>query len=93
MAAPAPIFATDRTAAKLLDMKPAEFRELVEAGALPGPRKIGDLDRWDVDELRRIVSGEAVIVVGSEEDPDTTNVIYGEFTERDSRSVIRIHTS
>jgi hypothetical protein len=51
-----PIFARDVTAARMLDMKPAEFRRLVEEGALPPPVKF---DRWSVEELKRIMSGEA----------------------------------
>ncbi|WP_282027092.1 hypothetical protein [Limimaricola cinnabarinus] len=51
-----PILATEKTAAQLLDMKPAEFRRLVEQGALPKPRRF---DRWDVDELRSVASGKA----------------------------------
>jgi len=51
-----PIFASERTAAKLLDMSVAEFQRLVSEGALPGA---GPLDRWDVEELRRIARGEA----------------------------------
>lgn len=51
-----PLFASEATAAALLDMKPAEFRDLVARGALPGPNK---LDRWDVEELRAIMRGEA----------------------------------
>jgi hypothetical protein len=50
------LFARDVTAARLLDMKPAEFRRLVEEGALPPPVKF---DRWDVRELERIMSGDA----------------------------------
>lgn len=57
---PAPIFATDRTAAQLLDMRPAEFLALVEGGHLPRPKSIGGLQRWDVQELHRIVAGEAI---------------------------------
>ncbi|MCU0903466.1 MAG: hypothetical protein MUE83_06275 [Tabrizicola sp.] len=57
---PAPLFANEATAAKLLDMKPGEFRALVEAGHLPRPREIAPgVPRWPVDDLRRIVSGEA----------------------------------
>lgn len=52
-----PLFASDVTAAALLDMRPAEFRELVAAGALPAPVQIGALRRWDVDELRAILRG------------------------------------
>ena len=55
-----PILAGETKAAQLLDMKPADFAALVEAGHLPKPCKIGDFDRWDVDELRRIARGEAV---------------------------------
>jgi predicted DNA-binding transcriptional regulator AlpA len=60
MASLTPILANDRTAAKLLDMKPAEFRALVEDGHLPRPRNIGGLERWDVEDLRRIGRGDAV---------------------------------
>ena len=51
-----PIFARDVTAARMLDMKPAEFRRLVEQGALPSPVKH---ERWDVEELKSIMRGEA----------------------------------
>lgn len=51
-----PLFASERTAALLLDMKAAEFRRLVEHGALPGPCR---LDRWDVQELEAIMRGDA----------------------------------
>lgn len=65
---PAPLlFATDRTAAQLLDLKPAEFRALVEAGHLPQPRRIGEHERWDVQELQQIVSGGAVNGMGGVE--------------------------
>lgn len=57
---PAPLFAAERTAAQLLDMKPAEFRSLVEGGHLPRPRKFGGFDRWDVGELTRIISGASI---------------------------------
>lgn len=55
-----PFFASEKTAAALLDMKPAEFRNLVEAGSLPPPKLIGDLKRWDTGELKRIASGEKI---------------------------------
>lgn len=51
-----PLFASERTAAALLDMKPAEFRALVTAGSLPGPSL---LERWDVSELQAIMRGQA----------------------------------
>lgn len=59
-----PIFAAEPTAAKLLDMKPHEFRELVDKGVLPPPRDLDGLKRWDVQELRRIISGEAADGMG-----------------------------
>lgn len=52
-----PMFASASTAARLLDMKPAEFRRLVDDGALPGPARY---NRWDVDQIRAIMRGEAV---------------------------------
>ncbi|MGC9370299.1 MAG: hypothetical protein ACP5DX_12230 [Paracoccaceae bacterium] len=63
---PAPLFADDKTAADLFCMKRAEFRRLVEAGHLPGPRNLGGLERWDVEELRRIACGEAMETGGME---------------------------
>ena len=51
-----PLFASEATAAALLDMKPAEFRDLVAAGSLPGANK---LNRWDVAELQAIMRGQA----------------------------------
>lgn len=55
---PEPIFATVGLAAKLLDMKPDELRAQVAAGNLPPPLQIGSLERFDVDELRRVIRGE-----------------------------------
>ncbi|MDO8983799.1 hypothetical protein [Cypionkella sp.] len=55
-----PIFASEASAAKLLDMKPAELRAQVEAGNLPPPKQIGPFERFDVDELRRVIRGEAM---------------------------------
>lgn len=57
MAQITPIFASVNTAAKLLDMKPGEFRRLVEQGALPGPVRH---ERWDVEQIRAIMRGDAV---------------------------------
>lgn len=59
MTAVTPILASERTAAKLLDMKPGEFRALVNCGALPAPKQIGDFKRWDVDQIREILTGKA----------------------------------
>jgi predicted DNA-binding transcriptional regulator AlpA len=62
---PAPLFATDRKAAELLDMKPAEFRALVNDGHLPKGREIAPgFLRWDVEQLRLIGKGEAVDGMG-----------------------------
>lgn len=64
MATPAPLFACERSAAKLLDMKPAEFSALVKDGHLPKPRDIGGFKRWDVQDLQRIISGAAAEGMG-----------------------------
>ena len=56
----APIYASETSAAQLLDLRPAQFRELVQAGHLPRGREIAPgLIRWPVDDLRRIASGDA----------------------------------
>ena len=52
-----PILANERTAARLLDMKPGTFRCLVREGVLPKPVEIGGLERWDVEQLKAIISG------------------------------------
>lgn len=57
---PAPLFATERTAAQLLDMNPGEFLELVDKGHLPPPCDIGGMKRWAVADLERIASGGAI---------------------------------
>ena len=55
-----PILASETSAAKLLDMKLAEFRSLVDAGHLPRGREIAPgVLRWVTDDLRRIASGDA----------------------------------
>ncbi|AWB48870.1 hypothetical protein HYN69_10485 [Gemmobacter aquarius] len=55
-----PIFATEKRAAQLLDMAPADLRRLVAAGHLPGPRNIGGLERFDVAELAAVIRGEMI---------------------------------
>jgi len=60
MAALRPLFVAETSAAQLFDMKPAEFRRLVEAGHLPKARIIGGFPRWDVEELRKIARGESM---------------------------------
>ncbi len=62
----APIFASETSAARLLDMKLVEFRALVEAGHLPRGREIAPgVVRWWIDDLRRIASGEAADGMGN----------------------------
>lgn len=61
----APLLASEARAAELLDMKPSEFRKLVEAGHLPNGREIAPgMMRWQVEELRLIASGEAIEGLG-----------------------------
>lgn len=56
----APILASETSAAKLLDLKPAEFRALVQAGLLPRGREIAPgLVRWPVKDLENIANGNA----------------------------------
>lgn len=64
MPSPAPLFASEASAARLLDMKPAEFRALVEAGHLPRGRGLGPYERWDMPELYRIIRGDAADGMG-----------------------------
>lgn len=52
-----PLFASEKTAARLLDMQPAEFRDLVNSGALPCAVRHG---RWDVAELQAIMRGTKI---------------------------------
>ena len=57
---PQMLYASERSAARLLDMKPAEFRALVNAGALPKPVRItDDVERWRVMDLDAIMRGRA----------------------------------
>lgn len=59
-ARPALLFASDKSAAQLLDMKRAEFLSLVERGAIQGPEYIGGVARWRVSTLEAINSGAAM---------------------------------
>ena len=54
-----PLYASEKTAAKLLDLRPKQFLELVAHGALPPPIKIGKYSRWDVEQIRAIITGNA----------------------------------
>lgn len=56
----APLFAGDKKAAALLDMKPAEFRSSVNDGVLPTPIDIGGFERWDVEQLKAIARGDGL---------------------------------
>lgn len=49
-----------RGAAKLMDMRTEEFLALVETGVLPRAKRLGSLERWSVDDLRAIATGELV---------------------------------
>ncbi len=61
MASLPPMFASETKAAQLLDMKPADFRKLVDGGHLPKGREIAPgVVRWDVDALRQIGGGGAI---------------------------------
>lgn len=56
-----PIAVAEKTAAKMMDMAPAEFRQLVSSGSLPSPIKItGSLERWRVSDLESVLSGDAM---------------------------------
>lgn len=55
----APLAVKAQTAAAMLDMPPAEFMRLVGAGALPPPVKIGQHERWRVEQLSAIIRGDA----------------------------------
>lgn len=61
MTAPRPLAVADRTAAKMLDMPLARFRQYVEQGALPKPCRIGGDERWRVADLDAILSGTAAL--------------------------------
>jgi hypothetical protein len=59
-----PLFAAERKAAAMLDLRPAEFLRLVGDGVLPSPTKIGIHERWDMEQLQAIVRGSAVDGLG-----------------------------
>jgi predicted DNA-binding transcriptional regulator AlpA len=56
-----PVAVRDTTAAAMLDMSAAEFRRLVERGALPPPARIGDLERWDYAHIKCVSVGVAAM--------------------------------
>lgn len=54
-----PLAVKAQTAAAMLDMPQAEFLRLVEHGALPPPVRIGQHERWRVEQLNAIIRGNA----------------------------------
>ncbi len=55
------IAVAEKTAAKLMDMAPMEFRQLVKSGSLPSPVKItGNFERWRVSDLEAVLNGDAM---------------------------------
>lgn len=54
-----PLAVKATTAAAMLDMPPAEFRRLVDRGALPPPVRIGSHERWHVAQIEAIIRGDA----------------------------------
>tara|TARA_R100000789_G_scaffold22155_1_gene24883 strand:+ start:4200 stop:4409 length:210 start_codon:yes stop_codon:yes gene_type:complete len=56
-----PLAVKDTTAAKLLDLPAAEFRRLVNSGALPPPCRIGGHHRWRVADINAILNGNAAL--------------------------------
>ncbi len=57
---PTPILVSEKSAARLMDMKPSEFRGLVDAGVLPGSTDFGGLDRWRYADLDAVATGAAM---------------------------------
>ncbi|MEE2635487.1 hypothetical protein AAFO90_16485 [Phaeobacter sp. CAU 1743] len=56
----APIAVAERTAAKMMDMAPSDFRRLVQSGSLPSPVEISGIQRWRVSDLEAVLSGAAM---------------------------------
>ena len=54
-----PLAVKAQTAAAMLDMPQAEFMRLVERRALPPPVRIGQHERWRVEQLNAIIRGDA----------------------------------
>ncbi len=63
-AARTPLFCRDTNAARLLDMPVRDFRRLVECGSLPGPVRIADMERWDMEEVVEVLRGKKPDVSG-----------------------------
>lgn len=54
-----PLAVAETTAAIVLDMSVSVFRRLVQAGALPSPVKVGNLDRWLLKDIEATLTGAA----------------------------------
>lgn len=67
MKRPVPIYASERTAAQLLDMRPEALRKLVAAGHLPAPVRIGPHERFDVAALVETLRGNRIEATGGME--------------------------
>jgi hypothetical protein len=59
-----PLFASEATAARLLDLKLAAFRDLVAKGHLPPPVLIGPVERFDMAEVQAILRGDKITAGG-----------------------------
>ncbi|WP_324752063.1 hypothetical protein [Roseovarius sp. Pro17] len=57
---PTLILADEKTAAALFCMQRAEFRKLVDAGALPQPIDLHGFARWRYSELEAVATGTAI---------------------------------
>ena len=56
-----PLAVREATAARMLDMPAAEFRQLVAEGALPPPCRVGGHERWRVNDIEAILDGSAAL--------------------------------
>ncbi|UWQ47633.1 hypothetical protein K3719_07935 [Leisingera aquaemixtae] len=56
-----PIAVGEKTAAKMMDMTPGDFRRLVGAGCLPSPITLtSGIERWRVSDLESVLNGNAM---------------------------------
>ena len=59
MPRPTPIAVKEADAAYMFGLKPAQFRGLVECGAMPSPVNVHGFLRWRVADLEAVLNGEA----------------------------------